>query len=206
MDFLINETQLKIILTEQDKSKMNDYMKKLYSFTSDIIEKTKEQYGLNLKLLLTWGASVGGIVMPLDNFIRTGNFNLTDGQKTLVLVGVAASSFYDNSRTIKQIREKIKEEGIWETFEEILLKAKQLRKVFVKFLKSLNTTLGGSFDIIKYTFLIPIITDIQSIATNTKDIEKTAILISERLIASGVIIVTSIVLTEVINKIIKRLK
>jgi hypothetical protein len=155
---------------------------------------------------LTWGASVGGIVMPLDNFIRTGNFNLTDGQKTLVLVGVAASSFYDNSRTIKQIREKIKEEGIWETFEEILLKAKQLRKVFVKFLKSLNTTLGGSFDIIKYTFLIPIITDIQSIATNTKDIEKTAILISERLIASGVIIVTSIVLTEVINKIIKRLK
>jgi hypothetical protein len=206
MDFLINETQLKIILTEQDKSKMNDYMKKLYSFTSDIIEKTKEQYGLNLKLLLTWGASVGGIVMPLDNFIRTGNFNLTDGQKTLVLVGVAASLFYDNSRTIKQIREKIKEEGIWETFEEILLKAKQLRKVFVKFLKSLNTTLGGSFDIIKYTFLIPIITDIQSIATNTKDIEKTAILISERLIASGVIIVTSIVLTEVINKIIKRLK
>lgn len=206
MDFLINEMQLKIILTEQDKSKMNDYMKKLYSFTSDIIEKTKEQYGLNLKLLLTWGASVGGIVMPLDNFIRTGNFNLTDGQKTLVLVGVAASLFYDNSRTIKQIREKIKEEGIWETFEEILSKAKQLRKVFIKFLKSLNTTLGGSFDIIKYTFLIPIITDIQSIAVNTKDIEKTAILISERLIASGVIIVTSIVLTEVINKIIKRLK
>jgi hypothetical protein len=206
MDFLINEMQLKIILTEQDKSKMNDYMKKLYSFTSDIIEKTKEQYGLNLKLLLTWGASVGGIVMPLDNFIRTGNFNLTDGQKTLVLVGVAASLFYDNYRTIKQIREKIKEEGIWETFEEILSKAKQLRKVFVKFLKSLNTTLGGSFDIIKYTFLIPIITDIQSIAVNTKDIENTAILISERLIASGVIIVTSIVLTEVINKIIKRLK
>jgi hypothetical protein len=37
---------------------------------------------LNLKLLLTWGASVGGLVMPLDRFIKSGRFELTDEQAT----------------------------------------------------------------------------------------------------------------------------
>ena len=66
MDFLINESQLRIILQEQDKSNMSDNMKELYSFTSNLIGRAKKNYGLNLQLLLTWGASVGGLVMPLS--------------------------------------------------------------------------------------------------------------------------------------------
>ena len=56
MDFLINESQLRVILQEQDQSNMSDYMKELYSFTSNLVNKAKKTYGLNLKLLLTWGA------------------------------------------------------------------------------------------------------------------------------------------------------
>ena len=80
MDFLINESQLRLILQEQDQSKMTDYMKDMYSFTSKLVEKAKKIYGLNLRLLLTWGASVGGFVLPLDNFIKPGRFNLTEEQ------------------------------------------------------------------------------------------------------------------------------
>jgi hypothetical protein len=35
MEFLITESQLKTILTEQDKSKMTDDMKEQYSFTEN---------------------------------------------------------------------------------------------------------------------------------------------------------------------------
>ena len=51
MDFLINESQLRTILMEQDKSKMTGYMKKLHSFTTNIVNRVSKSYGLNLKML-----------------------------------------------------------------------------------------------------------------------------------------------------------
>ena len=71
MEFLITEQQLKVILEEQNDSKLTDYMKTMYSFTNNMVSRIQKVYALNLKMLLTWGTSVGGLVMPLDNFIRT---------------------------------------------------------------------------------------------------------------------------------------
>ena len=144
MDFLINESQLRLILQEQDQSKMTDYMKDMYSFTSKLVEKEKKIYGLNLRLLLTWGASVGGFVLPLDNFIKTGRFNLTEEQQVLILIGIASTYFYDNSRAIKLILKKIKAEGLEDVFKEVLIKSKNLKNSFFKFLDSSNFTLGSS--------------------------------------------------------------
>jgi hypothetical protein len=206
MDFLINESQLKVILQEQDQSKMSNYMKELYSFTSNLVNKFKKAYGLNLKLLLTWGASVGGLVMPLDNFIRTGRFNLTDEQATLILIGIACSFFYDNSKSLKSVLNKIKEEGLEDTFKEILVKSKNLKESFSKFLKSANVTLNSTMDLMSYSFLIPIVTDIQSLLVDGGDLQTIAMRVTKRLIASGVVIVSQIELTETIKKILKKLE
>jgi hypothetical protein len=206
MDFLINESQLKVILQEQDQSKMSNYMKELYSFTSNLVNKFKKAYGLNLKLLLTWGASVGGLVMPLDNFIRTGRFNLTDEQATLILIGIACSFFYDNSKSLKSVLNKIKEEGLEDTFKEILVKSKNLKESFSKFLKSANVTLNSTMDLMSYSFLIPIVTDIQSLLVDGGDLQTIAMRVTKRLIASGVVIVSQIELTEIIKKILKKLE
>jgi hypothetical protein len=204
MEFLINESQLRTILQEQDQSKMSDYMKELYSFTSNLVNKAKKTYGLNLKLLLTWGASVGGLVMPLDSFIRTGRFELTDEQATLILIGVACTYFYDNVKTLKTILTKIKEEGLEDTFKEILIKSRNLRDSFFNFMKSANVTLGSTLELVTYSFLIPIITDIQSAITEGSDVQTTAMTIAKRLVASGVVLIGQIALTETIKKIIKK--
>jgi hypothetical protein len=204
MDFLINESQLRTILQEQDQSKMSNYMKELYSFTSNLVTKAKKTYGLNLKLLLTWGASVGGLVMPLDGFIRTGRFELTEKQATLILIGVACTYFYDNVKTLKTILTKIKEEGLEDTFKEVLIKSRNLRDSFFKFMKSANVVLGSTLELVTYSFLIPIITDIQSAVMDGTDLQTTAMTISKRLIASGVIVIGQIALTETIKKILKK--
>jgi hypothetical protein len=206
MDFLINESQLKVILQEQDQSKMSNYMKELYSFTTNLVNKFKKAYGLNLKLLLTWGASVGGLVMPLDNFIRTGRFNLTDEQATLILIGIACSFFYDNSKSLKSVLTKIKEEGLEDTFKEILVKSKNLKESFSKFLKSANVTLNSTMDLMSYSFLIPIVTDIQSLLVDGGDLQTIAMRVTKRLISSGVVIVSQLELTETIKKILKKLE
>jgi hypothetical protein len=204
MDYLITESQLRIILEEQDKSVMSDYMKELYSYTSDLIIKAKKIYGLNLRLLLTWGSSVGGLVMPLDNFIRSGRFDLTDEEMILILIGVACTHFYTNTKSLKIILNKIKESGLEDTFKEVLVKSRNLRESFSRFLKSANITLKSTLDLVGYTFLIPIIGDIQSSIVGGEDLQTTAMTISKRLIASGVVFVGHIALTEAIKKILKK--
>jgi hypothetical protein len=203
MDFLINESQLRLILQEQDQSKMSDYMKEMYSYTSNLVERAKSIYGLNLKLLLTWGASVGGFVLPLDEFIRTGRFELNEAEQTLILVGIACSVFYDNSRALKLIYKKIKEQGLEDTFKEVLIKSKNLKNSFSKFLSSANVTISSSLDLVAYSFLIPIITDILN-GASSGDVGMVAKTIAKRLVASGVVIVSQAVLTDAIKKLIKK--
>ena len=204
MDFLIKESQLRLILQEQDQSKMGDYMKEMYSYTSNLVDRAKSIYGLNLKLLLTWGASVGGFVLPLDNFIKTGRFDLNEAQQTLILVGIACSVFYDNSRALKLIYKKIKEQGLEDVFKEVLIKSKNLKNSFSKFLDSANVTISSSLDLVAYSFLIPIITDILNGAMNGGDINMMSKTIAKRLIASGVVIVSQSVLSDAIKKLIKK--
>lgn len=204
MEFLITESQLKLILQEQDQSKMSDYMKEMYSYTKNLVDKSKKIYGLNLKLLLTWGASIGGFVLPLDNFIKTGRFELNDVEQTLILIGIACSIFYDNSRTLKLIYKKIKEHGLEDVFKEVLVKSKNLKSSFSRFLSSANVTVSSSLDLLAYSFLIPIITDILDVSTNGGDIEIMSKTIAKRLIASGVVIVSQVFLSETIKKLIKK--
>ena len=47
--------------------------------------------------------------------------------------------------------------------------------------------------------------DIYSVAADTQDLDQAAILIAERLIASGVVLVSGQSLTELVKKILKRL-
>ena len=204
MDFLINESQLRLILQEQDQSKMSDYMKEMYSYTKDLVDRAKKVYGLNLKLLLTWGASVGGFVMPLSNFIKSGRFDLNEEQQLLILVGIACTYFYDNTRALKVIYKKIKAEGLEDSFKEVLVKSKNLKKSFFKFLTSLNRLTGSTMELIAYSFLIPIVGDIVEAGLYSGDIETAAKLIAKRLIASGVVVAGQSVLTDLIKKIIKR--
>lgn len=206
MEFLITESQLKTILTEQDKSKMTNDMKELYSFTENLVNRVKAIYGLNLKMLLTWGTSVGGLMVPLDEFIKTGNFNLTEEQGILILAAVASILFFENKRGISKLIEKIKEEGILPQFDQILSKGNELKSAFVGFLNSINITIGSLMEVAAYSFLIPIIFDITSIAESSTNLRQSSLQIVERLLASGVIGLSGQALTVAIRKILKKLK
>jgi hypothetical protein len=206
MEFLISESQLKVILMEQDESKMTSYMKELHSFTTNIVNRVVKNYGLNVKMLLTWGTSVGGMMMPLDVFLKSGNFNLNDQQRALILAGVAFAFFFENKRVFASILKKIKEEGLQETYQLALNKSKKLKLVFEKFLESIKVTSSVILDTIAYSFLIPIITDIYTIAHETSSLKTSAEMIATRLIASGVIIVSKEILENVLKKIIKRFR
>lgn len=155
---------------------------------------------------MTWGTAVGGLLMPLDVFLRTGQFDMSDSQRYLVLAGVAAILFFDNKRLVGKIIKKIKEEGLEEDFDIALNKTSELKNTFFEFLESLNLSISTFVDIMAYTFLLPILTDIHSVATQSTDVNEAALMISERLLASGVIASGGALMSVIIKKLIKRFK
>jgi hypothetical protein len=206
MDFLITESQLKTILNEEKSSKIVDSLKYLNSFTKELIIKAKKDWDIDFKFLTTFGTAIGGFVSPLNHFIRTGDFELTDSQITLVLIGIVALYYYNNKSSLMKIIEIIKSEGIEKEFNRVLLKSKELKKSFVKFMTSINKTMSDTFSIMKFAFLIPIISDdIMETLIGSSDIKTATTLIVKRLLAYGAITLSSEVLSKVIDGILKKL-
>jgi hypothetical protein len=206
MDFIINENQLRAILREQDESKMTNYMKRLYSFTKEVVNRVGKKYDLNVKMFLTWGTSVGGLILPLDNFIRNGSFNVTDDQRYLILAGIASILFFNNKKTTKELIKKIDEEGLKNTFNIVLKKSEELEEAFVGFLNGIKISVGTFLDTVAYAFLIPIITDIQHYISNSSDPRETGKIILERLIASGIVVMGAETLSALMAKLIRKFK
>ena len=206
MDFIINENQLRAILREQDESKMTNYMKRLYSFTKEVVNRVSKKYDLNVKMFLTWGTSVGGLILPLDNFIRNGSFNVTDDQRYLILAGIASILFFNNKKTTKELIKKIDEEGLKNTFNIVLKKSEELEEAFVGFLNGIKISVGTFLDTVAYAFLIQIITDIQHYISNSSDPRETGKIILERLIASGIVVMGAETLSALMAKLIRKFK
>ena len=206
MDFLITESQLKTILNEEKSSKIVDSLKYLNSFTKELIIKVKKDWDLDFKFLTTFGTAIGGFAAPLNHFIRTGDFELTDSQITLILIGIVALYYYNNKSSLMKIIEIIKSEGIENEFNRVLLKSKELKKSFVKFMTRINKTMSDTFSIMKFAFLIPIISDdIMETLIGSSDVKTATTLIVKRLLAYGAITLSSEVLSNVIEGILKKL-
>jgi hypothetical protein len=205
MEFLITESQLRVLLQEEEKSQLGLYVKNMYAFTKQMLNKVFRSYGINLRMLLTWGTSVGGLVLPLDQYLRTQHLGLNEDQRMLVLVGIIFALFFETKRPFMKIMSLIKENGLEDIFQDGLRKGTQLRDAFTNFLSSANTGVGTFLEAIAYSFLIPIITDVQSVLGQTEDIETAAILIAERLLAAGVILIGRQTLIDVVKNVLKKL-
>ena len=205
MEFLITESQLRVLLQEEEKSQLGLYVKNMYAFTKQMLNKVFKSYGINLRMLLTWGTSVGGLVLPLDQYLRTQHLGLNEDQRMLVLAGIIFALFFETKRPFVKIMSLIKENGLEDIFQDGLRKGTQLRDAFTNFLSSANTGVGTFLEAIAYSFLIPIITDIQSVLGQTEDIETAAILIAERLLAAGVILVGRQTLIDLVKNVLKKI-
>ncbi len=206
MDFLINESQLNYLVESENSEKFTRNMKQLNSFTVNLVNKAKRIFGLNFKFLITWGPVIGGFVGPLDKYIRDNYLEFSEDSIILITLGIACTYFYQNKKETKKLYEQIEKEGLVSFFEEMLLKSKQLKDSFISFMESLNLTLGTTVEMIHYSFLIPIINDLQQVAHGATNIASASKIIVERLITSGVVLITSQILIDVISKILKRFK
>ena len=201
---VINESQKKVLITESISDELIGVLKTNYETVKNIIEETSKEFGGHFNILISWGATIGGLIEPLSRFIRGNYSGLSDTELSVVLLGVIAIYFQDNKLKVKEVLNVIKEKGLEEPFKMALYKSQEFKTAFMDFMGSLNLHLYKVTNLMSYAFLAPILFYLAQYATSGEIDSSTVKEISDRLLTSGLLTVSSIGLRNSISKIIKR--
>jgi hypothetical protein len=205
MNILITESQERMILNESIGREFGDILKKNSDIGKLISTQIKEITGSDKSALLTFGASIGGLMGPVGNFLEGKYPNMNDLEISLLLTGVIATFFYNSPKLIGKIKSKISEKNLDSEFDVALSKTQELKDVFFDFMESLNITLFKVSNILGFAFLIPLLPYIHQLSEgklSMTDINKIVTI----LLSYGIITITSSTLKEIMVKLIKRFK
>lgn len=204
MKVIISEQQYRRIILENKESKIIETLENLKSFTLSVLENAKKDMNINFRMLFTWGAAVGGVMGPLNDFIKSNNFELNEFQVTLILVAACSILFGENRRTIQKLVSLIKKEKIESEFNTCLEKSKVLKETFISFLESLNITFYTMANIMSYAFIIPILPLLWDLAHTTESNQVSEIV--TRILSFGVVSISSNLFKQLFRKLIERFK
>ena len=189
MNILITESQERMILNESIGNELGNILRK----NSDIGK------------LITFGASIGGMMGPVGNFLEGKYPSMNDVEISLLLTGVIATFLFNSPKLVKKVTDKIKEQGLENEFEAAKSKTEELRDTFYDFMESLNITLFKVTNVLGFAFLIPLLPYIHELSSGNltiQDINK----IVKILTSYGIITISSATLKEIIVKLIKRFR
>jgi len=171
MKIIITESQHKKILLESASENVMNKLESLRSFFIDVSKTVKKQFGIDIEFLLTWGATIGGFVQPVSQFIKGEFPDITATNLALISTGVILTYFTTNKKLVGEVIEKIKENGMIYEFDRMLKKSGELKKVFLNFVGSLALPMTKIANMIAYSFLIPIIPELYEFAQGHSDID-----------------------------------
>ena len=205
MDVLLTESQYKKLLFEEKKSEIEKEFDKSKDVTFNIISDIKKQYGIDFTFALTWGATIGGFVGPIQRYLETTYTNLSSSDITLICFGIILTFFSSNKEKLQKVLKLIKEKGIITFFDRAIMKSYDLKDSFISFLESLNMTFSKTSNMLAYAFLVPLVPFLKHISDMDMSDEEMMMLING-ITHYSVVLVSSTILTQLISKIIKRFK
>lgn len=205
MKIIITENQKNSLLTESVSDKISKSYKLMKKFTEDVLKESTKVTGLDFGFLLSWGATIGGLMMPIEQFIKGEYPELTNTELSLLITGVMVTYYSSNKKVLAELLKQIKEKKLIDVFDEMLGTTENLKNTFLSFVESLNVTISKLSNMMAYTFLIPILPQLYEMAQSGYD-QNIINQIIKRLLSYGVIIGSSVVVRELIKKIVDRFK
>ena len=204
MKYIIKESQKQIIL-EAINDRIKEVQEDGVELTKKIVEDTKTHVSINLKMMFTWGAAIGGFMGPIMQWLNGQVPELTEKDSSLIAAGIASVIFFQERSFTKSIIKKIKEDGLEEPFKLGAIKANQLKTVLAGFLKSLNLSAFSVTNMLSYAFLVPIIPMIyDAVSEGIWDMKDTEMLVKS-LSAFGLITISGNFLKRLMDLIVDRI-
>jgi len=206
MELIISESQYRSLLTEATKNKISKNISKLDNITKEVVEKVNYDYKLNFKLLVTWSASIGGMIGPIGDFIQGKYPEISDKELALILVGCISTFFYENKDRLKEIIKIIKEFGLTDIFYDAISVGNKLKTTFLLLMESLGITAVSMLNIMSYAFIIPLLDDFWELAHSTDINENIIKTMVERVITSGTLTLSAFTLSKIFRGLLNKLK
>ena len=205
MKIIITENQNKALLNESVSESIVRSYRSMKKFTEKVLKETKETTGLDFEFLMSWGSTLGGLMMPVSQFIEGNHPELTSLDISLLITGAMVTYYTSNKKALSKILETIKEKGLVDVFDEVLSSTSNLKDTFLSFISSLNITMGKMANMLAYTFLIPLLPQLYEMAQTGYD-QNTVNQIIKRILSYGTIIGSSAIIRELIKKILIRFR
>ena len=205
MEYILTESQFQKLILESKNQDITQSLKELYQESKNLLDECAQTWGLNAKFLITWGAALGGMILPLKNYLENNNPELTHEQIILLVLGVVSNYFYDNETFIRKVVKKIKEKGLLNVFRKLYDKAEELKRALGLFLNSIKVTANTLYSILSYAFILPVLGDLYGLSQGEDTIETTKLIV-QRILASGVVLVVGAALNHFVSKVVNRLK
>ena len=171
MKIIISESQYKKILLEERQNSLLGKLKDLKSFFKKVSEETKNQVGLDLNFLTTWGVTIAGFVMPISDFIEGKFPEMTSTDLSLISTGIILTYYHSNKEMLGKVLNKIKEKELVFEFDSALNVANKLKNVFLSFIESLAIPTSKISNMLAYTFLIPILPELYEAAQSGSSVD-----------------------------------
>ena len=171
MKIIISESQYKKILLEERENNLKEKLKDLKSFFKRVSEETKNQVGLDLDFLTTWGVTIAGFVKPVSDFIEGKFPEMTSTDLSLISTGIILTYYHSNKEMLGKVLNKIKEKELVFEFDSALKVADKLKNVFLSFIESLAIPTSKISNMLAYTFLIPILPELYEAAQSGSSVD-----------------------------------
>ena len=204
MEILISEKQRKELIVLESISKIGSIIKDMSEIGKDSIKKANENFKFDLKILATFSAGIGGVIVTLNEFVRGEFPTLTETNYLLITVAVAMILVTEHTENTKKLLAEITKQGLTKEFKRTLEAGSELKESFLDFMDSLNLTFSKVTQIMGYAFLIPVIDIILQLSSDNPSQSVNEIVY--RLLLSLGAHHSAIFMREIITKIINKFR
>ena len=205
MDVILNENQYKKIILEVAKKKIEGSSEENKNLIKCIVSDVKREFKLDLKFILTYSVTIGGLIGPVYEIVSSSIPSLSSVEMSLISVGVIMTYYYNNVELLNRILIKIRDNGLINEFNLMLEKTENLKLAFLDFVQSLNVTIGSMSNILAFTFLLNVLSTLVNFAENDfTDLETSKLIIS--LLGYFGTLASKHITKELLTKMIERFK
>ena len=94
---------------------------------NDAIKAANENFKFDLKILATFSAGIGGVIVPLNDFVKGEYPNLTETNYLLITVAVAMILVTEHTENTKKLLSEITKQGLTKEFKRTFKAGSELK-------------------------------------------------------------------------------